>query len=60
MAGQLFDRYAIGWAAANWNAAPNLVRNATSHQFTATRFGNIVRRALTLPVPTQLTPFPRL
>jgi hypothetical protein len=57
--GQLLERYGIGWTALNWNAEPRLVRNAAAHQFTATRFGNIIRRALTLPVKPQIIPFPR-
>ena len=57
--GQLLERYGIGWTALNWNAEPGLVRDAAAHQFTATRFGNIIRRALTLPVKPQVVPFPR-
>ncbi len=50
LAVQLFERYGIGWIAANWNAAPRLVKNAATRNYAATRFGNAVRRALTLPV----------
>jgi Cellulase (glycosyl hydrolase family 5) len=56
LATQLFERYGIGWIAANWNAAPRLVTNAAARNYAATRFGNAVRRALGLPVRPQTTP----
>jgi hypothetical protein len=48
-AANLFCRYGIGWAAANWNAEPTLVIDAAAHNFVSTRWGNSVQRALTLP-----------
>ena len=57
-AGLLFDRYGIGWTAANWNAEPRLVHNAAARNFTETRFGRLVRRTLASPLPPNLTPFP--
>lgn len=56
LATQLFERYGIGWIAANWNAEPRLVTNATARNYAATRFGNAVRRALGLPVRPQTMP----
>jgi len=53
LATQLFERYAIGWVAANWNAEPRLVTNAVARNYATTRFGNAVRRALSLPVRLQ-------
>jgi hypothetical protein len=55
----LFERLAVGWTAGFWNADPRLVANAAVHNFTATRFGLVVRRTLTLPAPLQLAPFTR-
>jgi len=59
-AGLLFDRYGMGWTAANWNAEPRLVQNAAARNFTETRFGRLVRRTLASPLPLNLTPFPRV
>ena len=53
----LFERYGMGWVAANWNADPRLVRDAIKHDFTATRFGLIARRALAQPVKPQYLSF---
>jgi hypothetical protein len=53
----LFDRYGIGWAAANWNAEPRLVADAAGHDFTATGWGLIAGRAFRMPGKLQLKPF---
>jgi len=58
LAVQLFERYGIGWIAASWNVEPRLVKNAAARNYAATRFGNAVRRALTLPVRLPLIPSP--
>jgi hypothetical protein len=46
----LFSRYGMGWIASNWNADPRLVLDADAHDFAATRWGSVARRALALPV----------
>ena len=46
----LFDRYGIGWAAANWNSPPLLVSDSVNHDFTPTGWGLIAERAFKLPV----------
>jgi len=45
----LFSRYGIGWAASNWNGEPRLVTNSDGHNFSPTRWGLAVQRAMTLP-----------
>jgi hypothetical protein len=55
-AGQLFNRYGMGWVAAHWNAEPRLVRGAPQGDFTPTRFGLDALRALALPVRLALPP----
>jgi Cellulase (glycosyl hydrolase family 5) len=52
----LFERYGIGWAAANWNSAPALVANAAGHDFTPTAWGAVARWAYSLPVRPLLEP----
>jgi hypothetical protein len=44
----LFERCAIGWAAANWNSDPRLVIDAGGGDFTPTIWGNVVLRAIKL------------
>jgi hypothetical protein len=46
----LFDRYGIGWAAANWNGEPRLVTDSINHDFSATGWGLIAERAFKMPV----------
>jgi hypothetical protein len=58
-AASIFGRYSIGWAAANWNADPRLVVNATAHDFAATRWGSAVQRAMLLPAKQPFTPLLR-
>jgi hypothetical protein len=53
----LLARYGIGFAAANWNAEPRLVADASNGDFTPTAWGLVVQRALTLPVRPLLKPF---
>jgi hypothetical protein len=55
-AGQLFNRYGMGWAAGHWNAEPRLVRGAPNGDFVPTRFGLDALRALALPVRLALAP----
>jgi hypothetical protein len=50
LAADLIERYAAGWAAANWNADPRLVHNTSAHQYSATRWGLLVQRTLAQPV----------
>jgi hypothetical protein len=57
LASALLQRYGIGWASANWNAAPRLVVDAAAHRFAPTRWGLVAQRALALPVKPMLTPF---
>jgi len=52
----LFERYGIGWAAANWNAAPGLVTDAVGHDFTPTVWGHVVQGAIQLTAPPLLEP----
>ena len=52
----LFERCAIGWAAANWNSDPRLVMDAGGGDFTATIWGNVVLRAIKLTTPPLLEP----
>ena len=52
----LFERYGIGWSAANWNADPRLVADAAGQDFTPTIWGNVAQRALKLTVPPLLEP----
>ena len=52
----LFERCAIGWAAANWNSDPRLVMDAGGGDFTPTIWGNVVLRAIKLPTPPLLEP----
>lgn len=42
----LFERFGVGWAAANWNADPLLVADAGSEDFTPTGWGQVAQRAL--------------
>lgn len=55
-AGQLFNRYGMGWVAAHWNVQPGLVRSAPQGDFVPTRFGLDALRALALPVRLALPP----
>ena len=57
LAADLMERFAAGWAAANWNADPRLVVNALAHQYSATRWGSQVQRTLAQPVKPLLMPF---
>lgn len=57
LAADLIERYAIGWAAGGWNAEPRIVPNAAAHQFTPTRWGLAVQRALAQPVKPLLVAF---
>ena len=52
----LFERCAIGWAAANWNSDPRLVMDAGGGDFTPTIWGNVVLRAIKLTTPPLLEP----
>jgi Cellulase (glycosyl hydrolase family 5) len=52
----LFERYGIGWAAANWNAVPGLVADAAGHDFTPTVWGHVAQGAIKLTVPPLLEP----
>ncbi len=52
----LFERYGIGWAAANWNADPRLVTDAAGHDFAPTVWGRVAQRAMKLTVPPLLEP----
>ena len=52
----LFERCAIGWAAANWNGDPRLVMDAGGGDFTPTIWGNVVLRAIKLTTPPLLEP----
>ncbi len=47
-AADLFERCGIGWAAANWNAAPLLVADAANDDFTPTGWGVVAQRALAM------------
>jgi len=53
----IFGRYGIGFAAANWNAAPNLIVDAANHDFTATAWGLVASRAAAAPVRPMRQPF---
>ena len=52
----MFARLGATFAASNWNQEPRLVISAGNHQFTPTRWGGAVQRALTLPVRTPPEP----
>jgi hypothetical protein len=52
----LFERFGIGWAAANWNADPLLVANAAADDFTPTNWGRIAQRALAQSAITSFQP----
>jgi len=56
-AADLIERLAAGWAAANWNAEPRLVTDASAHRFSATRWGMLVQRAIAQPVRPLLTSY---
>ncbi len=52
----LFGRFGIGWAAANWNADPLLVTNAPGDDFTPTSWGQIAQRALAVAAVSDFQP----
>jgi len=54
-AANLFAREGAGWAAGSWNTEPKLVRNSSSHDFVATRWGSLVQRAMILPTREPLS-----
>jgi hypothetical protein len=53
---EVLERYGIGWAAANWNADPQLVADAAGHDFTPTVWGNVAQGAIKLTTPPLLEP----
>ena len=55
----VFESYGLGWAASNWNAGPRLVANSAAHDFTLTRSGSVVRRAMALPTKLRFPPYLR-
>lgn len=59
LAASEFASYGLGWAASNWNAEPRLVANSLKHDFTLTRSGSVVRRAMALPTKVRFPPYLR-
>jgi hypothetical protein len=59
LAASEFASYGLGWAASNWNAEPRLVVNSLKHDFTLTRSGSVVRRAMALPTKLRFPPYLR-